>query len=150
MAQVGDSWRILILRDVLDGFRRFDDFEANLGIAPNILTQRLSALVADGLLERRRYQRHPARYEYVPTGKARELWPVIVMLIRWGTTWLSPDGPTVQVVDRATGRRIDAALVDRSTGRMIGPDDFVVQAGPAAGAEVLGRQERLRRAAAAK
>ena len=147
MAQIGDSWRILILRDALDGFRRFDDFQANLGIAPNILTQRLSALVADGLLTRRRYQRHPPRYEYEPTDKARELWPLLVTLIRWGTKWLSPEGPTIELVDATTGRRLDPVLVDRSTLRVIRPQDVVVRPGPAAGAEVLARAERLRRTA---
>ena len=145
MAQIGDSWRILILRDVLQGFRRFDDFEANLGIAPNILTQRLGSLVADGLLERRRYQRRPPRYEYVPTEKAWELWPLIVMLIRWGTKWLSPDGPTIEMVARATGRRIDPVILDRATRQIIGPRDVVVRPGRAAGAETLGREERLLR-----
>jgi DNA-binding HxlR family transcriptional regulator len=90
MAVVGDSWRILILRDALNGLRRFDELQANLGIASNILTQRLNALVKDGLLERRRYQQRPTRYEYVPTAKARDLWPLFVVLIRWGTKWLQP------------------------------------------------------------
>jgi DNA-binding HxlR family transcriptional regulator len=145
MAQIGDGWRILILRDVMLGFRRFDDFEADLGIAPNILTQRLASLVADGLLERRRYQRRPPRYEYVPTDKAWDLWPIIVMLIRWGTKWLSPDGTTLEMVDRATGRRIDPAMLDRATRQIIGPKDVVMRPGPGAGAETLGRYERLRR-----
>ena len=142
MAQVGDGWRVLILRDALDGFHRFDDFQANLGIAPNILTQRLSALVADGLLTRRRYQRHPPRYEYVPTDKARELLPLLAVLIRWGTKWLLPDGPTIEMVDSTTGRQIDPVLVDRSTGRAIRPEDVVVRPGPAAGVETIERANR--------
>ena len=77
LAEVGDAWRVLILRDALLGFRRFDDFESNLGIAPNILTQRLNALVEDGLLVKRVYQQHPVRHEYVPTAKAREFALVI-------------------------------------------------------------------------
>ena len=102
MAEVGDSWRILILRDALNGLRRFDEFQANLGIATNILSQRLRSLVRDGLLERQRYQQRPTRYEYVPTAKARELWPLFVVLIRWGSKWLQPEGATVELIDRPT------------------------------------------------
>ncbi|HZS58937.1 MAG TPA: helix-turn-helix domain-containing protein [Gemmatimonadaceae bacterium] len=93
MDEIGDSWRILILRDALDGRRRFDEFQENLGIATNILSQRLHALVSDGLLERRPYQERPTRYEYVPTAKARELRPVFAALFRWGTKWLQSRRP---------------------------------------------------------
>lgn len=127
MAEVGDSWRILILRDALNGLRRFDEFQANLGIASNILAQRLNALVEDGLLERRRYQQRPTRYEYVPTAKARDLWPLFVVLIRWGTKWLSPNGPTVELIDRPTGRPVDYVLVERATGAPLRPKDLAVR-----------------------
>ena len=127
MAEVGDSWRILILRDALNGLRRFDEFQANLGIASNILAQRLNALVEDGLLERRRYQQRPTRYEYVPTAKARDLWPLFVVLIRWGTMWLSPNGPTVELIDRPTGRPVDYVMVERATGAPMRSKDLTVR-----------------------
>jgi DNA-binding HxlR family transcriptional regulator len=127
MAEVGDSWRILILRDALNGLRRFDEFQANLGIASNILAQRLSALVDDGLLERLRYQQRPTRYEYVPTAKARDLWPLFVVLIRWGTKWLSPEGPTVQLIDRVSGQPVDYMIVERSTGEPLRPKNLAVR-----------------------
>ena len=127
MAEVGDSWRILILRDALNGLRRFDEFQANLGIASNILAQRLSALVDDGLLERLRYQQRPPRYEYVPTAKARDLWPLFVVLIRWGTKWLSPEGPTVQLIDRVSGQPVDYMIVERSTGEPLRPKNLAVR-----------------------
>jgi DNA-binding HxlR family transcriptional regulator len=127
MAEVGDSWRILILRDALNGLRRFDEFQANLGIASNILAQRLSALVDDGLLERLRYQQRPPRYEYVPTAKARDLWPLFVVLIRWGTKWLSPEGPTVQLIDRISGQPVDYMIVERSTGEPLRPKNLAVR-----------------------
>ena len=127
MAEVGDSWRILILRDALNGLRRFDEFQANLGIASNILAQRLSALVDDGLLERLRYQQRPPRYEYVPTAKARDLWPLFVVLIRWGTKWLSPEGPTVQLIDRVSGQPVDYVIVERSTGEPLRPKNLAVR-----------------------
>jgi DNA-binding HxlR family transcriptional regulator len=127
MAEVGDSWRILILRDALNGLRRFDEFQANLGIASNILAQRLAALVDDGLLERQQYQDRPARHEYVPTAKARDLWPLFVVLIRWGTKWLSPEGPTVQLIDRVSGQPVDYMIVERSTGEPLRPKNLAVR-----------------------
>ena len=67
LEHVGEWWSILILRDALHGMTRFDEFQRSLGIAPNMLTRRLNALVEAGLLERRRYSEHPPRDEYVPT-----------------------------------------------------------------------------------
>ena len=68
---LGERWTLLILRDALYGMTRFDEWERSLGIAPNVLTVRLKALVEDGLLERRRYSEHPPRYAYVPTARGR-------------------------------------------------------------------------------
>jgi DNA-binding HxlR family transcriptional regulator len=127
MAEVGDSWRILILRDALNGLRRFDEFQANLGIATNILTQRLNVLVEDGLLEKRPYQERPTRYEYVPTPKARDLWPLFVVLIRWGTKWLQSKAPTVELIDRSTGHPVDYVIVERTTGQPLRPKDLAVR-----------------------
>lgn len=127
MAQLGDAWRLLIVRDALKGKRRFDEFEASLGVAPNILSQRLGALVEDGLLERQAYQLHPPRYEYVPTKKARDLWPVFVALVHWGTDWLSPEGPLVELIDRPSGHAVDLLLIDRVTKKRVRPKDLFVR-----------------------
>ena len=70
---VGERWTLLIIRDAQLGLRRFEEFQDSLGIARNVLTNRLSKLVDDGLLERVCYQERPARYEYRPTDKARDL-----------------------------------------------------------------------------
>ncbi len=64
LERVGEWWSILIIRDALHGFTRFDEFQKNLNIAPNMLTRRLSALVDAGLLRRLRYSERPPRYEY--------------------------------------------------------------------------------------
>ena len=63
LERVGEWWSMLIMRDALHGFTRFDEFQRSLGIAPNMLTRRLNALVDAGLLERRRYSEHPPRDE---------------------------------------------------------------------------------------
>ena len=83
---VGEWWTLLIVRDALLGARRFDDFKAT-GIADNILTARLKKLVAAGILQRRPYQRHPVRYEYLLTEKGHALAPVVIALRAWGKRW---------------------------------------------------------------
>jgi DNA-binding HxlR family transcriptional regulator len=89
---VGEWWTLLIVRDALLGARRFDDFRQS-GIADNILSARLELLVREGVLERRAYQEHPPRYEYVLTEKGQDLLPVIVSLGRWGMKWTSTEQP---------------------------------------------------------
>lgn len=80
---VGEWWTLLIIRDALVGSRRFEEFRAT-GIADNILSSRLDLLVREGIFERRLYQEHPPRYEYLLTDKGRDLLPVIVALGAWG------------------------------------------------------------------
>jgi DNA-binding HxlR family transcriptional regulator len=130
--RVGEWWSILILRDTLHGMTRFDQFQKSLGIAPNMLTRRLNALVEAGLLERRRYSEHPPRDEYVPTARGRDFRPVLIALFAWGNRHFAPEGHSVLLVDRKTGAAADPIFVDRRSGRAITPDDFCFAAGPAA------------------
>ncbi|WP_072804977.1 winged helix-turn-helix transcriptional regulator [Rhodococcoides yunnanense] len=131
LEQVGEWWTLLILRDALDGFTRFDEFERNLGIAPNMLTRRLTSLVDAGLLERRQYTDRPPRFEYVPTRRGRELSPVIVALYAWGNKHVEPRDRTVVLIDDA-GESIDPVLVDRRTGRTLAESGARFASGPAA------------------
>ena len=144
LAEVGDAWRVLIIRDALLGFRRFDEFEQSLGIAPNILTGRLNALVADGLLSKRKYQERPARYEYVPTAKAREFTLVIAALAAWGTRWLNEGDPKVSLVDRASGESLEPSMVGQASRRTCRVADIQFKPGPNAGPETLQRAARLK------
>jgi len=84
LERVGEWWSILILRDAFHGLRRFDEFQENLGIAPNMLARRLKALVEAGLLERRRYNDRPPRNEYLLTQAGRDFRPVLWALLAWG------------------------------------------------------------------
>lgn len=84
---VGERWTLLVLRDAFYGLRRFEDFQHDLGIARNILTDRLAKLVDHGLLERRQYEERPPRYEYRLTAKGRDLMPLLLQLMRWGDKW---------------------------------------------------------------
>jgi DNA-binding HxlR family transcriptional regulator len=92
LERVGEWWSILILRDALHGYTRFDQFRKSLGIAPNMLTRRLSSLVDAGLLARRRYTTRPPRYEYVLTARGRDFQPVIAALFAWGNRHFTPEG----------------------------------------------------------
>jgi DNA-binding HxlR family transcriptional regulator len=130
--RVGAWWSILILRDALHGYTRFDQFQKSLGIAPNMLARRLNALVEAGLLERRRYSERPPRDEYVPTARGRDFRPVLVTLLAWGNRHFAPEGASVLLVDAQTGQEADPILVDRATGRPIREGDFKYVAGPAA------------------
>jgi DNA-binding HxlR family transcriptional regulator len=84
---VGDWWSLMIVRDAMLGVQRFEDFQERLGIARNILSQRLKKLVAEGVLRRREYQQKPRRVEYVLTAKGRDLFPLIAAMVEWGRKW---------------------------------------------------------------
>ncbi|MGW5582644.1 winged helix-turn-helix transcriptional regulator [Streptomyces sp. NPDC003857] len=130
---VGEWWTLLILHDAFDGYTRFDQFEENLGISSSMLTTRLKTLVADGLLERRPYQSHPVRYEYVLTALGRSLRPVIVALAAWGNARLAPEQRSMILVDANSGEEVEPVVVDARTGRRLDDGDaYVFAAGPAA------------------
>src|SRR5687768_6302754 len=84
VAILGERWTMVILRQAFLGARRFEDFQAGLGIARNMLTDRLRGLVEHGILERRLYHERPPRYEYRLTAKGRELYPILVSMLEWG------------------------------------------------------------------
>src|SRR3954467_9542296 len=123
LERVGEWWSILILRDALYGLTRFDEFQKSLGIAPNMLTRRLVALVEAGLLERHRYSEHPPRDEYRLTERGRDFRPVLLAMLAWGNRHFATEGASVQIVDAMTGAVADPVLVDGKTGRaLVGPD----------------------------
>lgn len=81
---MGERWTLLIVRDAFLGLRRFEEFQENLGIARNVLTDRLNRLVEEGIFERVRYSERPERYEYKLTAKGRELGVPLAALRQWG------------------------------------------------------------------
>jgi DNA-binding HxlR family transcriptional regulator len=115
-ARVPDLWSIMILRDAGLGRTRFDDFRKSLGIAPNILTRRLAALVEDGLLEKRRYSERPPRDEYVLTASGRDYLPVLQALGAWGRAHFG-QGALSRLIDADSGQEIEPVVVDRATGK---------------------------------
>ena len=90
-ALVGDQWTVLILRDAFLGIRRFDDFQKDLGIARNVLADRLSRLVESGILATHLYEERPPRREYRLTEKGKDLLDVLVAFRRWGDRWSAPE-----------------------------------------------------------
>jgi DNA-binding HxlR family transcriptional regulator len=92
---IGERWTILILRDLLlEGPRKFQDFQQSLaGISPNTLSARLKRLEESGVVERRFYEQHPPRAEYLLTAKGRALGPVLKALLDWGRSHTPPPRP---------------------------------------------------------
>ncbi|MBI5618757.1 MAG: helix-turn-helix transcriptional regulator [Gammaproteobacteria bacterium] len=148
LERVGEWWSILILRDCFHGLKRFDQFEKSLGIAPNMLTRRLTGLVEAGLLERRQYSERPPRYEYVLTDRGQDFKPVLATLLVWGNKHFAPEGASVVIVNRETGELADPVLVDRVSGRPLSDPIFSSAPGPAAGEEIRERHLRLLNAGA--
>ena len=155
LEQVGEWWSILILRDAFAGKTRFDEFQLSLGIAPNMLTRRLPALVAAGMLERRLYTERPPRHEYVLTERGRDFRTVLLALLDFGHRHFAVAGGGVRIVDATTGATAEPILVDRRTGKPLnGPDYKIVRPDrattterPIASAGLLATAAPMRRAA---
>ncbi|MEV7008630.1 helix-turn-helix domain-containing protein [Streptosporangium sp. NPDC051022] len=128
---IGDRWSLLIIRDILDGIRRFSELQRNLGLAKNILTSRLRALVAQDVLEVIPAADGSAYHEYALTAKGRELFSVIVALRKWGETYLfEEDEPRSTLLD--TENELPVKLqVTNAMGRPISAADAFVRKVPA-------------------
>jgi DNA-binding HxlR family transcriptional regulator len=127
---VGERWTLLILRDAFLGRRRFDEFRDSLGIASNVLAERLARLVDEGLLERVRYSERPERFEYRLTAKGGDLRVALLALMQWGDLHLS-EAPPRLARRRADGAPVRAALV-AADGALVSPREVETVAGPGA------------------
>ncbi|MCI0754344.1 winged helix-turn-helix transcriptional regulator [Teichococcus vastitatis] len=139
MSVLGERWALLVLREAFYGTTRFDAFARNLGIAPNILSARLSRLVEHGLL-----QRAPAesggRQAYHLTEKGRDFFPAYIALKRWADRWMAdPDGPPILLVEAATGAEVVSPPLTGRSGAPLAPEDVRVRPGPGAGATLHAR-----------
>ncbi|MPQ66608.1 MULTISPECIES: winged helix-turn-helix transcriptional regulator [Pseudomonas] len=139
LERVGEWWNILIMRDALHGLKRFDEFSRSLEIAPNMLTRRLNGLVDAGLLERQPYSQRPLRHEYVPTAKGEDFRVVLMAFVEWGNRHYAPEGESVQIVERGSGRPLQLMMADIADGRPVPLDRSTVQAGPAASEQMRQR-----------
>jgi DNA-binding HxlR family transcriptional regulator len=125
---VGERWTLLIVRDTFLGVSRFDEFQESLGVAPNVLSDRLSRLVGEEILERRAYSDRPPRFEYRLTKKGRELAVPLIALMQWGDRHLSDKPPRV-ARRRADRSKVRAVLVGRGD-QLVSPAEIEVVAGP--------------------
>jgi DNA-binding HxlR family transcriptional regulator len=120
---VGEKWALLAVREVFLGNRRFDEMIRQTGAPRDTLAARLRTLVASGILERRQYSEHPARYEYRLTEAGRDLYPVILTLLHWGDKHLAgEDGPPL-VLEHHCGHRLAAQVVCESCGEPVDARD---------------------------
>ncbi len=114
---VGDRWTALLVGALFFGLHRYDDINAALGIATNILADRLRRLLAAGVIEQRLYKDNPPRYEYHLTDKGWDLLQFTIAMHDWGTRWIaSPHGPGLLLRHRPCGRRLHAKVICGSCG----------------------------------
>jgi DNA-binding HxlR family transcriptional regulator len=107
---LGERWALLVLRDLFLGRHRFEEFQESLGIASNVLSQRLATLTEEGIVERRRYSEHPERFEYRLTEKGRDLQPVLLALLAWGDRYTAgEDGAPLETVHQECGHAFHLA-----------------------------------------
>jgi DNA-binding HxlR family transcriptional regulator len=125
---VGDRWRILVLREAFYGVRRYGEMVRNLGIARNVLAAKLKDLVAEGLLERRRYRTDPDWYEYVLTDAGRGLYGAILALLHWADIHLpAADETELRLHHRVCGERTHAKVVCAACNKELDPREVDVQ-----------------------
>ena len=128
---VGEWWSLLVVREVYFGRRNFTQMHRTLGVARNILSDRLATLVEHDILERRPDPSDGRRSEYHLTETGRDLLPALVALMQWGDRWADDGaGAPIMLTDRESGSVIDPELVDRNTGRAIDHQSVRVRPGP--------------------
>ena len=125
---VGDRWSMLIVRDAFDGICRFGDFQRSLGVARNILSDRLRKLVDAGILENQAASDGSVYQEYVLTAKGESLFPVVVALRQWGERHLFAKGEAhSQLVDKRSGRALARMAPQAGDGRVLRAADTEVR-----------------------
>ena len=144
--EIGEWWTLLIVRECTQGTTRFDEFQKQLGIARNVLADRLQRLTELGTVERFPLEDRANTDGYRLTRKCEELYPVLVALYQWGDRWLAPNGksPTVLVEDR-TGEPIGRLMVRGSNGQVLSPKDIRFERGPGSTATTDATIERRNR-----
>jgi DNA-binding HxlR family transcriptional regulator len=128
---VGERWTLLIIRDAFLGVRRFGDFAERLGVARNVLQDRLERLVEAGILSKVPYQERPLRHEYRLTEMGTDLWPSIVALLQFGDKHLAPEaGPPMLMLHRGCGGELDDRRTCMTCGAALELRDVEAVPGP--------------------
>ncbi|HEY5453929.1 MAG TPA: helix-turn-helix domain-containing protein [Acidothermaceae bacterium] len=127
---VGDRWTLLIVREALAGVTRFDVFLERLGVARNVLADRLARLVEEGILDRCAYQQRPVRCDYVVTEKGHDLWPVLASLMAWGDRYTAPNGAPRVLTHAGCGGRAHQVVMCASCGWELASGELITRPGP--------------------
>jgi DNA-binding HxlR family transcriptional regulator len=138
---IGDWWTMIVIRDVFMGINRFDELQARTGISRNVLGERLTRLVDDGVLKKVPYQDHPVRYDYRLTDKGRDLWLVLTAMRQWGDRWAAPNGAPVELVHLGCDHRTEVVASCSHCGERIGPRDVRAVAGPGNDGSLIPQRE---------
>ena len=129
LSVIGEHWTLLIIRDVFFGLRRFDEFQKDLGIARNVLSDRLKKLIDTGVLEKSAGEGHK---EYRLTEKGLALQPILLAMTQWGDEYYpDPAGKRITFVDRKDGKPIKRIGINAADGRRLKPKDIKAKPGPA-------------------
>jgi len=134
MGAIGDRWGLLILRDLVCGISRYEDFRKSSGITNATLSDRLRHLETGGLIERRLYQSHPERFEYHLTQKGWQIAPLMPVLAQIGDRWRASgaSSPPLKFIDGKTGSEVEWGFFDRKSGKPVNAQDIAIAAGPGA------------------
>jgi DNA-binding HxlR family transcriptional regulator len=146
LEQVGDWWTLLLVREACYGTTTFSGFSERLGIAKNVLTERLKRLVELGIFRREQSRPGVERYTYHLTDKGRDLLPVLVTLMQWGDKWVfSESREPIRILDGALRRPIRKMLVTAADGRPLGVGELRFRPGPGADKRTLARFAEAKR-----
>jgi DNA-binding HxlR family transcriptional regulator len=133
LAQAGDAWTFLIVREAFFGVKRFDALLRNLSIPPTTLTNRLKKLLDNGIFDRRQYQERPPRFEYHLTEKGLDLYPYTVAMMQWGDRWLDEGkGPPLLLVHKPCGKLSRPVLRCDKCDKPVRARDMTWRLGPGA------------------
>jgi DNA-binding HxlR family transcriptional regulator len=146
LSVIGDRWTLLVLRDCFMGVRRFEQFEANLGLTRHVLADRLKKLVESGVLKKSPYGDAPVRQEYRLTEKGFDLYPVIMSVVHWGDKHMADErGAPIVHHHKKCGEQMFGQMVCSECGEELDAREVVVDVGPgfkATGREVKKNQVR--------
>jgi DNA-binding HxlR family transcriptional regulator len=133
VAVIGDRWSLLILRDCFLRVRRFEDFQARLGVTRHVLADRLKKLVRQGVLRRVPYQARPKRHEYILTQKGLDLYPIIMAIVHWGDVHMVDErGRPKLYQHKRCGKMFDPVMICSACGEPLSAREVHVHVGPGA------------------
>lgn len=137
---VGEWWTLLIIREAMFGTERFTDFQLRLGVAKNVLSERLTKLVDAGIMTRTAVSGRGNPQHYQLTRAGRELLPVVVALMQWGDRWIygRPAAP-LRLMDAESGTEVDAVRVLSKAGEVLSLDNIEIRPGPGANESIRRR-----------